>query len=262
MKIRLLTLAILLLALAKTERLHAQSKLSNRADSTGSVLTGANAFASYSTEKPGTRRKLTVADLPQPYATESADNHPRLVPRPSNAWPQALPGFKVELYASGLRNPRLLRAAPNGDIFVAESDAGEIKVLRGIDKNGKAEQQSVFATGLKRPFGIAFYPPGRDPQWIYIGNTDSVIRFPYANRDLKARGPAQIIVPRLPSGARVGGGGHWTRDVIFSKEGSKMYVSVGSRSNVDDPDTHPPSTTAPTSWNTTRMAPVVASPLG
>ena len=163
----------------------------------------------------------------------------KVVPRPQGAWPQALPGFKVELYASGLDNPRLIRTAPNGDLFLAESETGKVKVFRGVGKDGAAEKAEVFATGLEQPFGIAFYPPGPDPQWVYVGNTGSVVRFPYHNGDLKASGPAQTIVPDIPSGGRLTGGGHWTRDVIFSRDGKKMYVSVGSQSNVNDTDNNP-----------------------
>jgi len=204
------------------------------------TITGKAAFADYTQEKPGVFRKITLADLPAPFASESVDNQPEVISRPANAWPQTLPGFKVELYASGLNYPRLVRTAPNGDLFLAESRLGEIKVFRGVSKDRKAEQAEVFATGLKRPFGIAFYPPGNDPQWVYVGNTDSVVRFPYRNGDLKARGEQQVIVPDLPSGAgRLGGGGHWTRDIAFSRNGKKMYVSVGSHSNNDDTDNNP-----------------------
>ncbi len=111
-------------------------------------------------------------------------------------------------------------------------------MLRGIDPKGKVQQVATFATGLHKPFGIAFYPPGPEPEWVYVANTDSVVRFPYRNGDLKARGPAQRLC-ELPGGGRLRGGGHWTRDVAFSLDGKIMYVSVGSRSNVDDPDTHP-----------------------
>jgi glucose/arabinose dehydrogenase len=201
------------------------------------VITGKAAFHDFSTEKPGTFRKITVADLPAPFKTESAFNMPSPVARPADAWPQTLPGFKVELYASKLDNPRLIRTAPNGDLFLAESETGKIKVFRGVNKDGTAATTEVFATGLDRPFGIAFYPPGPDPQWIYVGNTGSIVRFPYRSGDLKATGPAQVIVADIPSGAgRLGGGGHWTRDVVFSRDGKKMYVSVGSQSNVNDTD--------------------------
>lgn len=203
------------------------------------VITGKAAFTNYSQERPGTFRKLTLADLPAPYATRSVDNGADMVPRPKDAWPQALPGFKVELYAEGLDSPRELKTAPNGDLFLAESEAGVIKVFRGTSSAGKAQQTEVFATGLKQPFGIAFYPEGPDPQWVYIANTDSVVKFPYRNGDLKARGAQQVVVAELPGGGRLRGGGHWTRDLAFSKDGKKMFVSVGSHSNVDDPDTHP-----------------------
>jgi len=190
-------------------------------------------FTDFRFQKPGVTRKITVADLPQPFSTQSASNGPELVARPENAWPEGPAGFKVELYASGLDNPRLLRTAPNGDIFLAESEPGRIRVFRGVTSDGKAEQTSVFASGLKEPYGIAFYPLGPNPEWVYIGNTNEVIRFPYHNGDLKASGPSEHVAD-LPSG-----GGHWTRAVAFSPDGKRMFVAVGSASNVDDPDTHP-----------------------
>ena len=201
-------------------------------------------FSGHQEQNPGVSHKITVADLPKPYASESVDNGPdRIIPRPANAWPKTLPGFTVKLFATGLQDPRLIRKAPNGDLFVAESEPhrgepGGIKVFRGIGNDGKAQTVSVFATGLTQPFGIAFYPPGPDPNYIYIANTDSVIRYPYHNGDLKARGEQEVIVKDLPGGGRLRGGGHWTRDIAFSPDGKKMFVSVGSHSNVDDPDTH------------------------
>lgn len=192
-------------------------------------------FSDYRTQSPGTVHKITVADLPQPGATRSSTNDADVVSRPKDAWPQVPQGFKVELFAEGLRNPRLLRTAPNGDLFLAESRAGEIKVFRGITAQGKPEQVQVFATGLRQPFGIAFYPPTGEPQWVYVANTDSVVRFPYRSGDLKARGASEKIVD-LSAGGRLHGGGHWTRDVAFSKDGKKMYVSVGSLTNNDDPE--------------------------
>lgn len=190
-------------------------------------------FIDFRFEKPGNVRKVEVKDLPAPYATDTANNGPELVARPEGAWPKAPAGFTVQLYTTGLDNPRLIRTAPNGDFFLAESSSGEIKVFRGITADGKPKQTSVFATGLNRPYGIAFYPPGDNPQWVYVGNTDSVVRFRYKNGDLQAAGPAQHLVD-LPHG-----GGHWTRDVQFSADGQKMFVAVGSASNVDDPDTTP-----------------------
>ena len=190
-------------------------------------------FTDFRYQKPGTVRKITVKDLPPPFHTKSAENGPDVVSRPENVWPVALPGFKVELYASGLDNPRLLLTAPNGDIFLAESETGRIRVYRGMTSDGKPEQSAIFSSGLKQPYGIAFYPPGPDPQWVYVGNTNEIVRFAYHNGDLKASGKAEHIAD-LP-----GGGGHWTRALDFSKDGKRLFVAVGSASNVDDPDTHP-----------------------
>jgi len=208
------------------------------AQNSGAVLTGTAAFTDYSKESPGVTRKITVADLPAPYATKSVDNGPNVVKRPDNAWPKAPAGFKVDLYATGLNQPRLIRTAPNGDLFVAMSYENKVMVFRGVDANGKPKAVSTFAENLSQPFGIAFYPLGPNPQWVYIGNTDSVVRFPYKNGDLKATGSAQKLAD-LPGGGRLRGGGHWTRDIAFSQDGKRMFVSVGSHSNVDDPDTHP-----------------------
>ena len=197
-------------------------------------------FSDYRTQRPGVIHKITVQDLPQPYATPSVDRSPRqLIPKPAKAWPQVPEGFKVQLYATGLVNPREIRSAPNGDLFVAESAAGRVKVCRGIGKDGKPKQTSVFATGLTLPFGMAFYPPGPNPQYIYVANTDSVVRFPYQNGDLEARGPSQTIVPNLPGFGRLRGGGHWTRDLAFSADGKRLFISVGSMSNVDNTDNNP-----------------------
>jgi glucose/arabinose dehydrogenase len=189
-------------------------------------------FTDFRYEAPGTTRKITVKDLPEPYATKSSSNGPEVVARPANAWPVAPAGFKVELYAAGLDNPRWLRTAPNGDIFLAEMEPGRIRVFRGMTGDGKAEQMATFADGLRHPYGIAFYPPGPDPQWIYIGSETAVVRFPYHNGDLKVSGPSQHIAD-LPAG------GHDTRAIEFSADGKKMFVGVGSESNDDDVDTHP-----------------------
>ena len=156
------------------------------------VLTGQGAFTDYSKEQPGTRRHLTVADLPVPYASKGVDNGPELVPRPDDAWPQAPAGFKVDLYYTGLDQPRLIRTAPNGDLFVALSYQNKVMVFRGVGADGKAKEVSTFADNLSQPFGIQFYPAS-DPKWVYVGNTDSVVRFPYHVGDTKATGPAEKL---------------------------------------------------------------------
>jgi len=194
------------------------------------VLTGQNAFTDYTKEHPGVIRHLTVADLPAPYATKGVDNGPDLVPRPANAWPQALPGFKVEQYYTGLDQPRLIRTAPNGDLFVAISYQNKIMVFRGVGPDGKPKEVSTFAEGLSQPFGIRFYPAGPNPKWVYVGNTDSVVRFPYENGDLKARGPAQKLTD-LPGGGRLRGGGHWTRDIAFSPDRTRIRRNFTARTS-------------------------------
>jgi glucose/arabinose dehydrogenase len=205
----------------------------------GTTITGQAAFTDYSQEHPGVRRKITLADLPEPKPDESVDNGPSLIPRPQGAWPVAPKGFKVDLYAEGFTEPRLIRTAPNGDLFLADSHAGAVRVLRGVGADGKVKTTETFASGLDHPFGIAFYPSGPNPKWVYIANTTSVVRFPYNAGDLKASTAPETIVPVLPGYAQLRGGGHWTRDVAFSQDGKRMFISVGSASNVDDTDTHP-----------------------
>jgi hypothetical protein len=112
------------------------------------------------TDAPGVRRKITVDDLPAPSSSILAINPPRVISQPKGVQLQAPAGFKVDIFASSFRDPRFLLAAPNGDIFVTESRANQIKVLRG----NRAESIQLFAeAGLNKPFGIAFYPPGPEP---------------------------------------------------------------------------------------------------
>ncbi len=214
------------------------------------VLTGPSAFVSSTVVTPGTRRKITVADLPKPHATDSATTPQQIIPRPEGAWPQAPPGFAVSLLASGLDRPRLLRVAPNGDLFVMESRAGRIQVLRATTPGAKA--QSLFADGLRQGYGMLFYPSGDNPQWLYVANTDSVVRYPYRVGDLKARDKAETVIAELPAAGRRDDveralaaampppdHGHWTRDLAFSLDEKQLFVAVGSASNNDDPDDHP-----------------------
>lgn len=202
-------------------------------DSIGELLEGKAAFGDWRSDAPLVRRKIT--ELPAPFATRSAANPPRVIAKPAAAAPKVPPGFQVELFAANLRDPRVLRIAPNGDIFVAESEPGRIRVLRATDGADKPSSNDVFASGLNAPFGIAFYPPGPDPQWVYIANTGSVVRYPYRNGDLKARGKPEVIVRDLAgAGGRAVQRGHTTRDIVFSKDGRQMFVSVGSATNAGE----------------------------
>jgi glucose/arabinose dehydrogenase len=189
------------------------------------VRRGAAAFGDWSQDEPGVRRLIKLGDLPAPAVEESAENKPETITMPEGAKPEVAEGFSVEMVASGLQQPRVIRAAPNGDLFVAESEANSVRVYRVPPGSAKPEAEEVFASGLNRPYGIAFYPLD-DPEWVYVANEDSVVRFAYKEGDLKASGEPQTIVSGLPTGR------HWTRDLAFAADGSRLYVSVGSGSNV------------------------------
>src|SRR5438093_643580 len=144
------------------------------------LLTGKAAMGDWTSDAPGVYRKITVEDLPPPGSNALAINLPRVARRPADAQLHVPPGFKIELYAEGFRDPRFLLTAPNGDIFVAESRANQIKVIRDTNGSGKPDVTEIFAErDLNKPFGMAFYPPGKDPQFLYVANTDGIIRFTY-----------------------------------------------------------------------------------
>ena len=224
------------------------------------VLTGRSAFVSSIAVKPGVFRKIVPADLPKPYATQSVSTKSRIVPRPAGLLPQAPADFKVGLFADGLSVPRVIRVAPNGDIFVVETRVGTVRVFRGISADGKPHESSVFATGFHEPYGMVFYPLGKNPKWLYVANTDSVVRYAYRNGDLKATEKPEVVIAKLPSnrsrdenawhaydlavsqGKAPPDHGHWTRDLAFSLDGKRLFIGVGSASNVDDPDDHPSET--------------------
>ena len=189
-------------------------------------LGGAAAFGDWRSDRPGLSRIIRPDDLPKPGATPSVANFPHVIQRPPNAVPQVPAGFKVDLFADGLTGPRELRVAPNGDIFIAETHAGRVRVLRAADGASRPSANEIFASGLNQPFGIAFFPSGNNPLWVYIANTDGVVRFHYASGDLKASGKAEVVVAGLPSG-----GSHSTRNCSFTPDDRRMLVSVGSRSN-------------------------------
>jgi glucose/arabinose dehydrogenase len=187
-----------------------------------------NTIGDWTQAAPGNKYHFTVADLPAPFATKSVGNGPHGIKKPENAFLSVPPGFTVRLFAAGFSNPRIVRVAPNGDIFIAETGANRIRVLRAAAGADAPTENQIYAAGLNRPFGIAFYPPGSDPKWIYVANNNSVVRIPYHNGDLMAQGVPQVIVPKLTAS----GGGHSTRDVAFSLDGRRMFISVGSGSNV------------------------------
>lgn len=194
----------------------------------GSVLTGTAAFGDYQDDAPGVKRLITSSDLQAANVTESASNSPATVAMPDGALPKVPDGFKVEMVASDIANPRAIRFAPNGDLFVANSEDGSVLIYR-FDANGDAKpaEESTFATGLMQPYGIAFYPADK-PEWVYVAESDGLKRFAYKDGDLKASGEPETLFDNINPDH------HWTRDVAFAEDGKTMYYSVGSGSNVGE----------------------------
>ena len=183
------------------------------------VRSGPDAYGDWRGDAPGVVRHITPADLPPPFTTRSNARMSGIVQRPVGAAPLAPPGFAVTLWASGLREPRVLRTAPDGSVFLAESGAG--RVLR-FTPDG---HRTVFAADLDQPYGIAFWPPDA-PRYVYVGDTDRIVRFPWTPGQPTAAGPGQPIVPELPTG------GHWTRDLAVAPDGSALFVAVGAHGNL------------------------------
>ncbi|KAF2342119.1 PQQ-dependent sugar dehydrogenase [Flavobacterium tistrianum] len=179
-------------------------------------------------KQPGNVVKTAIGDitLPPPYATESKTNNSKVIGWPAGKTPKAPEGFTVTKFADGFENPRWTYIAPNQDIFVVESGTrsskNQITVLRDKDKDGKFETRQVFVTGLNKPFGMLVLK-----DFFYIANTDGLYRYPYKNNPLKLETKGEKILD-LPAG---GYNNHWSRNLLASSDGSKIYVSVGSGSN-------------------------------
>jgi glucose/arabinose dehydrogenase len=193
-------------------------------DGSGTLLKGKAAFGSWQQDKPGLRRLIKPQDLPP--VGNSTPNFSEVAPMPPGAKPRVPPGFLVEMVASGYADPRAIRVAPNGDLFFADSASNSIHVLRVPSGTASPTKNEVFASGLTQPFGIAFYPLGPNPEWVYVANSDGVVRFPYKNGDLIATGKPEQIVGHIPWVH------HWTRDIAFTPDGKRLLLSVGSGSNV------------------------------
>ncbi len=184
------------------------------------------AVASAAEADVGERIRLTPADMPKPYATRSASNAPRIVSRPLDAMPKAPPGFKVTLFRAGLDHPRHLIAASNGDVLLSEPSEDQVTILRDTDGDGKADLVQPFIENLDRPHGLAIHGG-----YLYIGDTERVWRVPYQPGDLKPRGPLEKVTA---DGAIGASGGHWTRNVAISPDGTQLFVSIGSASNIGE----------------------------
>jgi glucose/arabinose dehydrogenase len=179
-------------------------------------------------DAPGRTHRIDVAKLPAPFATPSARDFPSIVAKPGDASLKLPPGFKIDVFTRDIDGPRVMRVAPNGDIFVTETGQGRIKVLKPSPDGASVASSTVFATGLTRPFGMQFYPAGASPQWLYVAEENRVVRFRYGSGDGRATAEPEVVVSQLaPTG-----GGHYTRDLVFSPDGRRMFVAVGSLSNV------------------------------
>jgi glucose/arabinose dehydrogenase len=200
------------------------------------VASAAGKAGAWTEDKPGDLHRVSVADLVAPFASQSAGNGPKLASRPDGALPAVPPGFKAGIFARDMQNGRLPLRAPNGDIFLAETSKGQVKVLRS--SGGQvADTVSVFATGLSKPYGMAFHPSGAHPKYLYVANVNSIVRFPYAAGDLTARAEPEVVVKHLTDSS----GGHTTRTLAFSADDKTMFLSIGSASNVaDDIGPRPP----------------------
>ncbi len=180
-------------------------------------------------DAPGRVHRIEIAKLPAPYDTPSTAKFPKLVPKPADASVKLPPGFTISVFATGTTGARKMLLAPNGDIFLSETNASKIVIMRPSADGTHADKIFTFAQGLVLPHGLAFYPNARHPQWLYVAETNRLVRYAYKVGDTQARGVPEIVVAKL---SPVAGGGHFSRDVAFSPDGKKMYVAVGSQSNV------------------------------
>src|SRR5688572_2153095 len=178
-----------------------------------------------SAASPFAHYEIKPSDLPPAKLETDVTNGPRMVPRPEGAKLNLPPGFEASVFAEGgFTRPRWMTLAPNGDVFLSDSTAlGKIIVLRDTNKDGVVDERFTFVDNQVQPFGVAFWK-----DYLYVGNTNAVVRFAYKPGQTKASGPGEKIADLPGKGYRE----HWTRNILFSPEGKKMYVTVGSESNV------------------------------
>ena len=195
----------------------------------GDVRTADAAFADWKSDAPGVRRHIRVSDLKPPVFSgadpeASVAQAVKVVPAPQGALPKVPEGFAVRVFASGFKMPRTLRTAPNGDVFLSETGAGRVLVFRASATEGSAKPE-VFAEGMDRPYGVVFVPPD-NPRHVYIAAANQVVRYPYRSGDTRASGPPEVIVANIPTKR------HFTRDLAVSRDGRRIFLAVGSGSNL------------------------------
>jgi glucose/arabinose dehydrogenase len=189
------------------------------------VLPTVAAAQDWKADAPGKAHRIDVAALPAP--GQSSADFPRIVPKPDDAKLSLPPGFKIDVFTKDAEGPRTMRVAPNGDIFVTETKAGRIKILHPSSDGTKVASVATYVEGLTGPFGMQFFPAGKQPQWLYVTEVNRVLRYAYKVGDQKA-GQPEVVVPQLADTTQ----GHSTRDLVFSLDGKRMFVAVGSQSNV------------------------------
>ncbi|CAG9933333.1 PQQ-dependent sugar dehydrogenase [Candidatus Nitrotoga arctica] len=177
-------------------------------------------------DAPGVRYHIKRSDLPTTVTPTDPEGSVagvvKVIPPSPGALPKVPEGFAVEVFASGFKQPRTLRVAPNGDIFLSESGTGRVLVFRA---NASAPAKpEVFAENLDRPYGIVFHPAA-DPLYVYVAAANQVVRYPYRSGNVKAAGPAEVVIDNIPTKR------HWTRDLALSRDGKRLFVSIGSASN-------------------------------
>ena len=162
------------------------------------------------------------AKLPPPYATPSVNNPPRVVTRPNGARLQVPHGFEVEEYATGFETPRYMLMGPGGEILLSDSEAGAVYVLVDKNKSYKDPERKKILSGLDRPYGLALWK-----DYLYVGERTAIKRYKYDARNMAA-GPGEEIISLKNFRP-----GHWTRSLLFDRKGEKLYVGIGSGSNVN-----------------------------
>ena len=177
-------------------------------------------------QQPGARTRIDPSRLPLPYATDSVENLPETIPRPRQPPFRLPPGFTVNAFAEDLTNPRWLAVAPNGDVFVAESSADKVTLLRDSGGSGRADLVTTFAGGFRRPHGLAF-----QGDFLYVADIDGVWKLPWRPDMTKAEGAP---VPVTSPGAFGGSETHWTRTLLFNRDGSRFYVAIGASTNLGE----------------------------
>ena len=199
-------------------------------------LTGCNSVAQTQTSQIAqittenltpTPIEITLADLPEPYATESVSNSPNVIPVPNNPTLKVPPGFAVNIYADNLPSVRWMTTTPDGDVLAVQSKQNVITLLQDKDNDGVAEVRQTFGdrnNNLDQPLGVTFAGDS-----FYVANTGEVLRFDYQPGQLQLQGTGTEITQLTPGGYNQ----HWTRNIVTSPQNDRLYVSVGSKSNVD-----------------------------